>query len=472
MVDVSQAKAGINILDVFKRSFLLFKENFLLFMGIALIGNVFGVLGAVLSPISKAAGDLIGFLSLPLGIFLSIWSSAALIIAVANILSGTKISLRECFAGVRGKYWRCVSVSLLYFLIFFVGFLLFVLPGVYWGTIFAFSVTIVVLEKNKNINPLSASKKLVKGAFWKVFTVGLISTVFSIPIYLIAVKLSGLNQNLSAIAIQIYIIIYLAFTLTVQVVLYNKLKAVKGEGIFDNLKECKKASGCLGCLVAFGLMALIIIMIAVGIFGLNRFVSTEKGAQVLESFNKRFSAKIVFPGEVSLQRPEGAFAFKREQPNLSYKIFISNRDKSKSATFELHMFNSGDLNLNADGLNIADEAIAEQIIYEIYGKSETVKQAWQRRYGVFKPASLKAVNIGGRAWAEYILDARKEFPSGKVSGYRWKVYYTPVGDNILAASFGNQYWVDSLSEAYVPDDEALAFYEVVERQLAAINFPE
>lgn len=226
------SRKPIEIGQILRQSIALYKENFSLFIKIAILGYGLAMLNSLLALLCETANKLVAliltpigiFILAPLGVFVLFWASMALIIAISNRYLGNEITLRECFIKTKGKYWRYVGISILYILILAVGMALFLIPGIYWATIFLLVTVIAALEETKVTGAFRVSKGLIKGSFWRVFLLGVIISGLSLPAYIIYSKLAGASQHLATILGQIYSIFYISFSTVIEVTLYHQLK--------------------------------------------------------------------------------------------------------------------------------------------------------------------------------------------------------------------------------------------------------
>jgi len=256
-----KSKKSIEIWEILKRSLSLYKENFSLFIGIIILGYVLSLLNTLRMIILKTTYAWIGFITSWLGILIVSWAYIALVIAISNRYLNNKITLKECFIAAKEKYWRYIGICILYGLILGAGLLLFLIPGIYWGTIFSLASITVVLEKRRDIGPLRISKELIRGYFWRVFLLELIILLFSLYLYFIYFGLAKINQNLATILLQIFLLFYTPFYIGVSVTLYYILKDIKeGELPIESEIPVKCVRGYLGYLVAAGLVILIILL--------------------------------------------------------------------------------------------------------------------------------------------------------------------------------------------------------------------
>jgi hypothetical protein len=150
--------------EIVDAAWRLYRENAALFLGILAILLVpQAILNAVLPPLS------------PLSIFTSTYSLGALILAIEARDSGRDITVREAYSslGVHA-FVVLLLTSVVIAIIVFIGFVLFVIPGIYLLIRFAFVDPVVVLERKGVGEALVRSWTLVQGAWWRVFGIGLL----------------------------------------------------------------------------------------------------------------------------------------------------------------------------------------------------------------------------------------------------------------------------------------------------------
>jgi len=468
----NNAAQSINIWTILGQSLQLYKRNFFLFIGIVGLGYALWVINDLLAILVKPHYAWSSILLGSLGYFVMFWSSAAVVIAVSARYSDKRVTLKECFAGVKGNYWRFMGVSILYVLILGAGLLLLVIPGICWGTIFSLAPVAVLLEKRKDMGSFKISKALIKGSFWRVFLLWLIISAIPLFLYTLFFRSASVNQSLSMLLVQITSVFYVSFEMVVGVVLYHKVKEMKKDALpVESETPAKRNKGCLGCLGALGLLIVIIIISSFWISGLLKYFETDKGAQLSERIKKTISPEIVFPGNVTLERPEGYFVMKIAAPILYYSLIRPYKVKDETVVLNFLAYPYDDLRLENEMIDLGDEEIAVKIRYEIFDKNDLEKKKWDIKYGPFKARSFGTVDINDRLWAEYTMEAKvPKSPSGAM-GYLWKIYYTPVDNYMLIAHYGYPYELRTIDEIYEPEGDAADKEKEVISILGSIDFP-
>lgn len=168
-------------IDLIKKSFEIFfkKENIKIFILIYLPLVPFVFLSLFKFKDSWQAW-IIGGMSFA-QIFVFAIVTPAAIVAVGNIVSGTKISVKQAFNYASKIYWKFLLLSVLLTLILGFGFVLLIIPGILFMVWYSFSRFIVV-EDNKIgvIAALNRSKNLVKNRFWAIFARVIVFGIFTL----------------------------------------------------------------------------------------------------------------------------------------------------------------------------------------------------------------------------------------------------------------------------------------------------
>jgi hypothetical protein len=94
----------------------------------------------------------------------------------------SKVSFSEAFRVAKKYFWRYVGFSIVTLFFLAVLFLLLIIPGIIFMVYWVFAVYILVGENKGILESLSASKKLVKGRWWKVFGFFLLIVILAIVV--------------------------------------------------------------------------------------------------------------------------------------------------------------------------------------------------------------------------------------------------------------------------------------------------
>jgi len=264
----------LKVWEVLKDSLALYRGNFPLFVGIAAIGQALIVLRHLL--MASGGGALwwaAQTLLLP-ALVVAFWAGAAMILAASSRLQGKDTGVKDCFAGVEGRFLRYVIANALYLLAWIAGLLLLVLPGFYILVVFSLAACVAVLEQRHVASCLRRSRQLIRGSFWRVLVIVLILMVLFLPGVLVSRLLLPLHMTLAVLWLAAYWVFLWPFWTAARVVLYYRLRESKeGAGPPAEPAAEKEGTGCLfAILTAIALIIAIAGLIAAWAMGLSRLV--------------------------------------------------------------------------------------------------------------------------------------------------------------------------------------------------------
>jgi membrane-anchored glycerophosphoryl diester phosphodiesterase (GDPDase) len=164
--------------ELLDRTFFLYRRHFLLFVGIAALPNLiilsFQLFQLVVAPMSLGGAlmTLAWLLVTIIVYFVTIAiSQGATIIAVSQIQLEREATASGAFAAIRPRIGEIALVILGMGLRILVGFLFFVVPGVYLAIVWSLTIPVVVLEGRGLSAALARSAELTKGHRGRVFII-------------------------------------------------------------------------------------------------------------------------------------------------------------------------------------------------------------------------------------------------------------------------------------------------------------
>lgn len=213
---------SISISEILAESFVVYKKHFSSFVGIALVC-------AIINEIIGFIVGVIGARDLSIAFFFNIlitsWTTIALIDIILTVKKGGEIDLTKSLLSARGIFWRYVAVTTSTIILFACGFMLFVIPGLYFATIFLFADMLVVIEKCEFTQAFKRSMELIKPRFWEVFKCLIPIVIISSFAGLIR-QIPGLDaadQLLASIS-KISSVLLMPYVVIAQVFLFYKVK--------------------------------------------------------------------------------------------------------------------------------------------------------------------------------------------------------------------------------------------------------
>ncbi len=229
--------------DLLSRTWQIYKERIWVFLGIMilpllavlfiLLAGLLVILLTNLLRISLEGGFLLIF-NLLLFIFIFIlaviirfWPQVALLYAIKEREQkiGIKRSLAKSWPKILSYFW----ISLLVGIITFLGFLLFIIPGIIFTIWFSLATYVLVAEGLTGTKALSRSKQLVSGNWWRVFWRFLVIITVGAIIFLPLIFIEKL-ANIPDIASTIFLFLFMLFSAIYGFLIYEDLKKLK-EGV-------------------------------------------------------------------------------------------------------------------------------------------------------------------------------------------------------------------------------------------------
>lgn len=113
------------------------------------------------------------------------WLSAALVYGVVSDLRGNKASVGEILSGALSVLLPVSLISIVVGVIVLLGWIVFIIPGIFLYVIFWVAVPAAVVERTGVIDSMKRSLELTKGNRWKVFFVLVLWIVISFIIQVI-----------------------------------------------------------------------------------------------------------------------------------------------------------------------------------------------------------------------------------------------------------------------------------------------
>jgi|SRR5579884_2614799 len=198
---------------IFSTTLELYRDNVALFIGIVAILEIpeailsFLVQVASPTPVTTSGGKihfnggaLAGSLALNgglalLGLVFGALITGALARAIAARYLGRTISIGQAYASIgTSTFVTLVAASILEGIVVGVGFIVFVLPGIFLLVRLLFIPQAVVLERKSIFGAFDRSWQLVSGSWWRVFGIGLV-------LFLIVAVISGVIGGIAGSAL-------------------------------------------------------------------------------------------------------------------------------------------------------------------------------------------------------------------------------------------------------------------------------
>lgn len=177
------------------RVFSFYTKNFVLFFTIAAIPQIIYLAFAVVPTIAIGAGSMARGSALAIAVsagFLIFGFIAHLVtlaisqgastVAVSDLYLSQPTSVAKCYRQTLPLAFRLMWLAIGYGLLVGLGFMLLIVPGVYWAITYALATAVMAIEKVSFSEAMSRSSDLVKGNRGRVALIFLLSLVLNIVI--------------------------------------------------------------------------------------------------------------------------------------------------------------------------------------------------------------------------------------------------------------------------------------------------
>ncbi len=217
---------------VFGEAWELYKRHWAHFFAIAFVVFVIVALTAILlAAIAGWVGAILAGLVSLVGTF---WVQGALIQAVSDVRDGRQdLSVSETFSRVSPALGSIIVAGILLGLAIGVGLVLLILPGLLLMTLWIAVIPAIVLERRAMGESFGRSSALVRGAFWNVFLVVVLTLLIWLGINIVlGIAVSPFEPWLGSLIYQVVGgTIVVPFVVTVWTLAYYRLKAREDESV-------------------------------------------------------------------------------------------------------------------------------------------------------------------------------------------------------------------------------------------------
>lgn len=444
-----------------KNALSLYKDNWAILIGISFVANLPSMLVSVINSlrVNLPSSGFMYIAVILVWVALHItatcvmfWGRVALILYVSNIQENRRMTWKECFSEARPRYWGYLIVNFTCFLIAIIGFLLFLIPGFYWGTIIVFAGLAVVLEGRKDVSPFEISRKLVKGSFWKVLVLGIITSLLPMCFYWLS-KPVGVSREAAVTLNQLIHFFYTPFSLTVLVLTYLTLKRNK-EGMLFPGKKVDKGYGCailLGLLIAFGLI------LSLWLSGVRKLANTENGSRAIGFISKTISPDVRLPDNVKFGPQENWFVTKVNSRKMVYTLWRPANKKITRISLWLVPLQSVD---GPETATLDNNEFARNVLRQSPRSIRVYRKECEL-------ARARTIEIGDQSWGEHVWE-RKKWSSGSVAAQ--KIICRVYKGHVLVFHYRYRYRVGD-DGTIEQDEEILKDEESIRRIIASLRFP-
>lgn len=135
------------------------KKNFWYFVGVAVVSTIISSLGSESS--DNNSWDLVGLLA-------TTWMTCGTTWIYLQMRRGTRLPFSKLFTSVE-SFLPVLGASLLYYLIVFVGLIFLIVPGIYFGIKYQFTVPLIIDKKLGVFEAMRHSAAMTQGRKMSIF---------------------------------------------------------------------------------------------------------------------------------------------------------------------------------------------------------------------------------------------------------------------------------------------------------------
>jgi len=214
----------VDLLEVLQKGLLLYKRRFEFFLSISLIYAIFDQLAGIGITRLKLPFEETLFLRAFVDVIIVSWAAIPIFFGASRLARGKTFLTAKALAVARERYGAYLSVDVTRMMILELGVLFFIVPGLYFMTLFLFTGILVVAQKADFRQAFDLSARLVRPFFWKVFTFIMILIGMSLVPGVLHQALSfhppvaGGIQKVSAVILMPYLMI-------TQVILFYEIRS-------------------------------------------------------------------------------------------------------------------------------------------------------------------------------------------------------------------------------------------------------
>ena len=220
MNDNFSADETFAIAPILTKALDLYKQHF---RSLISLGLFFGLSQVIPQSLLGQGHSTRGSLSFMLSMLGSNLVSMGLVCASIKVYKGKPFDLKDVLTKSLDKYWLFLSVNLTFMMVFLMGLFLFIIPGIYVGTIFVLADVLVILERKQFMAAFQRSARLVKYQFVKVLQFSMLMTCIFIMPTLVLQSFLQINPQLGQTLYMIIIIFIMPYIVLTQVGLYYQL---------------------------------------------------------------------------------------------------------------------------------------------------------------------------------------------------------------------------------------------------------
>ena len=172
-------KKDFNIEDALQYGWNIMKANIWLFVGVLIVAWAIAWVPHIIASLLQEESMGLSFLFRIVGWAADIIVSIGLITIALKFLDEKEPKFEDLFS-FKPFFWKYLGASLLTGLVVWAGFMLLIVPGIYWALKFQFFGYFVVEQGSDPVEAMRKSSRITKSVKWKLLGFGIVIALINI----------------------------------------------------------------------------------------------------------------------------------------------------------------------------------------------------------------------------------------------------------------------------------------------------
>ena len=154
--------------EAFGRAIQVYLEHFGLLLLLSFLISLLPLYIGIMHVLFPENASTIAFMLVPASFGTGVFFFMALINAQSKFFEGKQAAFKEVLLESWARIWRGIGGYVLFSVVAVPALCLFILPGLYWLTMFYFFIYVMVIEDRKLLASFSRNHELVQGCWWLI----------------------------------------------------------------------------------------------------------------------------------------------------------------------------------------------------------------------------------------------------------------------------------------------------------------
>jgi uncharacterized membrane protein len=172
-------KKDFNIEEALQYGWNIMKANFWFFVGVLIVAWAIAWVPHIIASVLQEESAGLSLLFRVVGWVADIIVSIGLITIALKFLDNNEPKFEDLFS-FKPFFWKYLGASILTGLVVWAGFMLLIIPGIYWALKFQYFGYFVVEQGCDPVEAMRKSSRITKSVKWKLFGFGIVLAVINI----------------------------------------------------------------------------------------------------------------------------------------------------------------------------------------------------------------------------------------------------------------------------------------------------